>query len=66
MAKSKEIDPVKFAKLVAKNTRLPLPRVAQVFQKHPLTPAGYKKAIDECKVLAAREVEMIMKKIAPF
>ena len=66
MGKSKEVDPVKFAKLVAKSTRLPLPRVAQVFQKHPLTPAGYKKAVADCQRLAALEVEKIMKKIQPF
>ena len=62
----KEIDPAKFAKVVAKATKLPLPRVAQIFQKYPLDPAGYKKATEECKKLAAAQMEQIMKKIQPF
>jgi len=45
-------DPVvKLAKLVAKDTKVPLPRVAQIFQKHPLTRKGVDAAIDEVWVV---------------
>lgn len=45
-------DPVvKLAKLVAKDTKVPLPRVAQIFQKHPLTKNGVAAAIDEVHLL---------------
>ena len=35
------VDPVKFAKLVAKKTRVPLPLVAKILQKYPLDKNGY-------------------------
>ena len=66
MAKSKEFDVVKFVKLVAKQNHLPVQRVSQIFQKYPLNPAGYKKAVADCEALAAQQVRAQMAKINPF
>jgi hypothetical protein len=58
MTKSKlKLDPVKLAKEVSKQTRVPLPRVAQVFQKYPLDGPGFSKAYDECVKLGSDELK---------
>ncbi len=57
---------VKLAKAISKSTKLPLPQVANVMQKHPLDKAGFQKAIADCEKLAAAQVRQIMGKINPF
>jgi hypothetical protein len=57
----KGLDPVKLAKDISKLTRVPLPRVANVMQKYPLDGPGIKKAYEECKVLAAEQMEKDLK-----
>jgi hypothetical protein len=59
----KNLDPVQMAKSIAKLTRVPLPRVAAVMQKHPLDGPGIKKAFEECQVLAAQQMEKDLKAI---
>ena len=48
----------KIAKMVAQDTKVPLPRVAQIFQKYPLTKSGVEKAIAEVNKLKA---ELLLK-----
>jgi hypothetical protein len=58
MTKSKhQLDPVKLAKEVSKLTKVPLPRVAQVFQRYPLDGPGLTKAYDECVKLGVEEMK---------
>jgi len=55
-------DPVvKLAKLVSKDTKVPLPRVAQIFQKHPLTRKGVDAAIEEVWVV---KKQLLMKDLS--
>ena len=58
MTKSKlKLDPAKLAKDVSKQTGVPLPLVAQVFQKYPLDGPGLKKAYDECVRLGVEHMK---------
>lgn len=57
----KKLDPVKLAKDVAKQTKVPLPKVAAVFQKYPLDGPGLKKAYDECVLLGSQQLEKDLK-----
>ena len=62
----KNADPVKIAKDISKITNLPLPKVAAVMQKYPVDKVGMGKAFDECKRLAAVEMDKNLKAIFPF
>ncbi len=57
----KPLDPVKLAKEISKNYRVPLPRVAAIMQKYPLDGPGLKKAFEECKLLAATQMDKDLK-----
>ena len=57
----KPLDPVKLAKDIAKLTRVPLAKVANVMQKYPLDGAGIKKAYEECKALGVVQLEKELK-----
>ena len=58
---AKATDPVKLAKDISKMTHVPLPRVAAVMQKYPLDGPGLKKAYEECRVLAAQQMDKDLK-----
>ena len=62
----KKIDLVKLAKLIAKITSVPLPKVAAVMQKHPVTKDGMEKAFAECRVLGVAEMDKVLKAAFPF
>lgn len=47
-------------------TNVPLARVAQVMQKHPLDANGYRKAQADCEKLAAQYMRSVMDKVNPF
>jgi hypothetical protein len=61
-----KVDVVKIAKSIAKITNLPLPKVAAVMQKHPVTKEGFEKAFEDCEKLAAVELKKQLKVIFPF
>jgi hypothetical protein len=52
---------VELAKTAAKHYRVPLPKVAQIFQKHPLNEAGIKASIKEISDLHDAEVIKLLK-----
>jgi len=62
----KKLDVVKLAKSISKITTLPLPRVAAIMQKHPVTKDGMEKAFKECQQAAAAEMDKQLKTIFPF
>jgi hypothetical protein len=59
----KTLDPVQMAKDISKLTKVPLPKVAAVMQKYPLNGPGIGKAFDECRALAAQQMEKDLKNI---
>ena len=63
---AKTPDPVKMAKDISKLTRVPLPKVAAVMQKHPLDKAGMTRAFKECEELGRQQLQKDLKQIFPF
>ena len=59
----KDLDPVAMAKSISKLTRVPLPKVANVMQKYPLSGPGIKKAYEECKTLGFDQLDKELKGI---
>ena len=68
--KTKDIDPKlakrqkemeKVAKLVSKNTRVPLPMVARVIMANGFTDQGIKRSMVDCRDLAAKQLDKDMK-----
>lgn len=57
------LDPVKVAKAVSKESRVPLPKVAQIFQKYPLDGPNLLKARDECLRLGAEELKKTLNQL---
>ncbi|MEO8244370.1 MAG: hypothetical protein ABI832_18890 [bacterium] len=62
----KKLDLVKLAKSIAKVTNVPLPKVASIMQKHPVTKDGMAKAFEECEKLGRAELEKQLKVLFPF
>ncbi|NBZ87107.1 hypothetical protein [Stagnihabitans tardus] len=52
---------VKMAKAISSLTKVPLPQVAAVLQKYPPEGASGQKCLEECKKLAAIQMEKLLK-----
>ena len=57
----KEVDVVKLAKDVSSISKVPLPKVTAVMQKHKLDGPGLKTAYEECLALGKLELEKTLK-----
>ena len=57
----KEVDIVKLAKDIPTISKVPLPKVTAVMQKHKLDGPGLKKAYEECLAFGKLELEKTLK-----
>lgn len=54
------------AKLLAKRYSIPLPKVAQIFQKYAIDQAGLQKSRDEIMLLVKKDMDDALGKALPF